>query len=344
MNKLDGVENINTSLSTHYLIYRITNNINKKYYIGQHKTEDPFDDYMGSGIMIQQAETKYGLSNFSKEILFDFDNFDEMNNKEKELVQLSNCWPQDQMSYNLCEGGHGRLTNVTIQKIKDSWSILLSTSLSNYSEKMHNLNAGENNPMYGEKLSDHMELSDYKQLVENNRQHMLSLVIEVAKNRTGKSYEEQYGSCKANEIKKKIQVTNKNKTPEQKKETARKCKQTRDSRPPEIKLQRHIRQSIATTGENNGAYNRVWIFDPKTNNTSFVDKTEVDMYIQLGWKVGVLPSRSKKSGITFALNHLKKKYPTINFDNFDYSKYDPKVGKSRYQYLDYYVSQLSNMV
>lgn len=94
------------------------------------------------------------------------------------------------MSYNLCEGGHGRLTDISIQKIKDTWSILLSTSLSNYSEKMHNLNVGENNPMYGEKLSDYMELSAYNWMVENNRQHMLSLVIEVAKNRTGKSYEE----------------------------------------------------------------------------------------------------------------------------------------------------------
>ena len=28
-----------------------------------------------------------------------------MDNKEKELVQLSNCFPQDQMSYNLVSGG-----------------------------------------------------------------------------------------------------------------------------------------------------------------------------------------------------------------------------------------------
>ena len=32
--KLTGLSNINESLSTHYLIYRIINNINKKYYIG----------------------------------------------------------------------------------------------------------------------------------------------------------------------------------------------------------------------------------------------------------------------------------------------------------------------
>jgi len=48
---------------------------------------------MGSGDIIQVAIHKYGLSCFTKEILFDFDNFDDMNNKEAELVQLSNCFP-----------------------------------------------------------------------------------------------------------------------------------------------------------------------------------------------------------------------------------------------------------
>lgn len=105
MQEILGLENINKSLSTHYLIYKITNNINGKYYIGQHKTNNPLDNYMGSGKFINNAEQKYGLSSFTKEILFDFDNFEDMNNKEIELVQLSNCWPYDQMSYNLTEGG-----------------------------------------------------------------------------------------------------------------------------------------------------------------------------------------------------------------------------------------------
>lgn len=34
MNILSGLENVNETLLTHYLIYKITNNINGKYYIG----------------------------------------------------------------------------------------------------------------------------------------------------------------------------------------------------------------------------------------------------------------------------------------------------------------------
>lgn len=66
---------------------------------------------MGSGKLILKAIAKHGIEKFVKTILFDFDNFDEMNEKEKELVPLSACCPNDPMSYNLKEGGHdGRLT------------------------------------------------------------------------------------------------------------------------------------------------------------------------------------------------------------------------------------------
>lgn len=61
---------------------------------------------MGSGLLINNAVAKHGVEKFVKTILFDFDNFEEMNEKEKELVPLSSCYPTNQMSYNLKEGGH----------------------------------------------------------------------------------------------------------------------------------------------------------------------------------------------------------------------------------------------
>jgi hypothetical protein len=56
---------------------------------------------MGSGHLIKAAIKKYGIENFTKEILHIFSIEEEMNQKEKELVVLS------EMSYNLCEGGKG---------------------------------------------------------------------------------------------------------------------------------------------------------------------------------------------------------------------------------------------
>lgn len=85
----------------YYTIYKITNKINQKYYIGKHQTINLDDCYMGSGKILMRAQKKYGIENFTKEILFIFDNEEEMNQKEKELVVVS------EETYNLCEGGKG---------------------------------------------------------------------------------------------------------------------------------------------------------------------------------------------------------------------------------------------
>ena len=84
-----------------YTVYKITNLINKKTYIGKHQTTVIDDGYMGSGKLIQRAINKYGLECFSKEILHIFDNEADMNAAEKRLVVL------DENTYNICPGGHG---------------------------------------------------------------------------------------------------------------------------------------------------------------------------------------------------------------------------------------------
>ena len=56
----------------HYIIYKITNQINGKYYIGRHATKDVNDSYMGSGIGIKNAIAKYGVENFINEHNLDY--------------------------------------------------------------------------------------------------------------------------------------------------------------------------------------------------------------------------------------------------------------------------------
>ena len=85
----------------HYIIYKTTNMINSKYYIGKHKTRNINDGYMGSGKLLLRAIKKYGIENFSREILHFCSNEEEMNAMESDLVVIN------ENTYNLCPGGHG---------------------------------------------------------------------------------------------------------------------------------------------------------------------------------------------------------------------------------------------
>lgn len=83
--------------------YRITNNINNHFYYGIHSTDNLDDGYMGSGIRLHYAYKKYGIENFSKDILKYFDTREECAQYEADvvnetLVNNNNC-------YNMAIGG-----------------------------------------------------------------------------------------------------------------------------------------------------------------------------------------------------------------------------------------------
>ena len=89
----------------YYTVYKITNLINNKIYIGVHKTADINDDYMGSGTVLTKAQKKYGIKNFTKEILHVFDNAEDMYAKEAEIVDAD--FIAEANTYNLKVGGLG---------------------------------------------------------------------------------------------------------------------------------------------------------------------------------------------------------------------------------------------
>lgn len=107
-----------------YYIYRITNLINGKTYIGQHKYEELNDDYMGSGKHLISAQKKYGIENFKKEILVynvsKKEHIDLLEKtfiaSEREKVGIGNC-------YNITDGGSGGsgpMPEETRKKISES--------------------------------------------------------------------------------------------------------------------------------------------------------------------------------------------------------------------------------
>ena len=136
----------------YHIIYKTTNLINDKIYIGYHKTEDLNDDYLGSGKILEIALKKYGKENFKKEILYIFPSREEALLKEAEIVNLE--FVKSKNTYNIKIGGEGGwdyINNLikTDREFKERVYGNMSSNVKNL-YKLGILNSsGKNNPMYG---------------------------------------------------------------------------------------------------------------------------------------------------------------------------------------------------
>jgi len=119
-----GIKLENLERYVHY-VYLITNNINNKKYIGKRSCVPPIetDNYMGSGTLLKRAFKKYGISNFSKEILVICNSEEDCFKKEQEYIKFFNAL-YDENFYNLTKGGEGIFgvphTKETIEKMRKS--------------------------------------------------------------------------------------------------------------------------------------------------------------------------------------------------------------------------------
>jgi group I intron endonuclease len=150
----------------YYTIYQTINLVNGKRYIGMHQTDNLDDDYLGSGIRLQNAIMHYGRENFKKELLFVFETLEEMVAKERELVTEEVV--NSSQYYNMMIGGKGgRQSKEAIEKIraksKEYWANmteedkkLRSNQISNGCDRnrRRELILGEKNPMFNKKHSE----------------------------------------------------------------------------------------------------------------------------------------------------------------------------------------------
>lgn len=103
-----------------YYLYKITNQVNGKIYVGVHKTRDMNDGYMGSGKVILAAIKKHGIENFKKDILETFADAKSMYAREKEVVTEEFLSRKD--VYNLRRGGFGGFDWLNKHPDHSEWS------------------------------------------------------------------------------------------------------------------------------------------------------------------------------------------------------------------------------
>lgn len=91
-------------------IYKTTNTLNGKIYIGlSSKQVEESEDYLGSGVILNQAINKYGKEHFTKEILErDIENYDLL--IEREIYWIKELESKvEHGNYNMTDGGQGAL-------------------------------------------------------------------------------------------------------------------------------------------------------------------------------------------------------------------------------------------
>jgi group I intron endonuclease len=90
-------------------IYKTTNLINGKIYIGKEESNKPKPNYYGSGKLIRRAIEKYGVINFSKEILEYTEDKKYLHEREKYWIELY-ASKDLEIGYNISSGGDGGQT------------------------------------------------------------------------------------------------------------------------------------------------------------------------------------------------------------------------------------------
>ena len=81
-------------------VYLITDLTNNKKYIGKHSTNNLNDGYMGSGILLKEAQKEKGIENFKKDILHMCKTEGEAFKMERKEINKVKAYEND-MYYNL---------------------------------------------------------------------------------------------------------------------------------------------------------------------------------------------------------------------------------------------------
>ena len=130
----------------YHFMYKTTNIITKRFYVGMHSTNNLDDEYLGSGKFLWYSLNKYGRENHKIERFEFFETREELRNREAEIVNENLL--KDPLCMNLTFGGYG------------NWSFLNSNSdiqrkkAIKANEKMSWLR--ENNPAWNKKISENI--------------------------------------------------------------------------------------------------------------------------------------------------------------------------------------------
>lgn len=131
----------------YHFLYKTTNLITGKYYIGAHSTESLDDGYLGSGEQIKDAVKKYGKGAFVREILEQFETREAAFSREAEIVTEE--FVKDGQNYNMCPGGLGATVKTDEFRKRVSAKLIGRKFTEEHSRKKSLAQTGPKNHRYG---------------------------------------------------------------------------------------------------------------------------------------------------------------------------------------------------
>lgn len=295
--------------------YKITNNLNGNFYYGIHSTNNLDDGYMGSGLKLKRAFKKYGIENFTKEIIKFFDTREELADYEADivtevLVNDSNCYNTslggEQLTvkgtfsvYNKEENIWERITNEEYnlnpnKYIKQNINKVLVYDINDKDKKCFLI---DKDIYYQNKDKYRTSFDSYKDHIYVILKNNLSKTIIINKN----DFDENKHILKFNGLlKNEIVVKDKsgnifkttNKDPRYlsgKLVTAYKGYKWTDEQ--KERLKEKFSNSVHQKGKANSQYGTKWIY--KDTDCIKIKKEELDKYLNDGWKLGNLKTRKK---------------------------------------------------
>jgi len=179
-----------------FIIYKTTNLINGKIYVGKHTMDR--DDYLGSGNLLKRAVKKYGSENFVRETLENCgDNLELLNEREKYWIEKLNSTNLE-IGYNIANGSVGG-DLISNNPNRDDIIFRMRETLIEYyrnlseEDKLKLKKFGEDNPNFGNLWNEEQRknLSEIKKEYYKDNDHVLK----------GKTFEEYFGDEIAKERK-----------------------------------------------------------------------------------------------------------------------------------------------
>jgi hypothetical protein len=178
----------------YHFIYKTTNLLNGKYYIGMHSTSNLKDGYMGSGKRLRYSINKYGKENHNVEILEFVNNREELKKREKDIVNLNEIEKKECM--NIVIGGEGGFTikqqilNSKKSKEKIEW---LKENDKEWSENHKNNMSKGQKKVYDEGKREKFYFYDWNG--KNHTNESKKLMSKIKKGKKIGSDNSQFGTC-----------------------------------------------------------------------------------------------------------------------------------------------------